>query len=207
MDADAVRRAWLDRSGEYSPGYYAYYGPNETSEAIRRRLDASAGPEAAVLELGCSSGRHLAHLREHGYRDLHGVEINDEAAAVMAETYPGLAADGTFHFDAIEDVVPGFEDGRFDAVFSVETLQHIHRDSEWVFAEVARIAGDLLVTVEVEGDDDRPTGVDPVVTYVDDGVPLYYRDWGATFTALGLDQVDSEALSRDTLRAFRPDGG
>jgi SAM-dependent methyltransferase len=207
VDADEIRRQWAERSGEYSPAYYAYYGPDETSAAIRRILERHVGREASVLELGCSSGRHLAHLADHGFENLAGIEVNGEAFEVMAETYPDLAARGTFYRDAIEDVVGDFADGQFDAVFSVETLQHLHPDVEWVFAELARIAGDLLVTVENEGGDDRDPSPDPEVNYVDDGVPLYYRDWNRVFTELGFVEVDVEvdagSSDRDTVRAFR----
>ncbi|WP_122088152.1 class I SAM-dependent methyltransferase [Halalkalicoccus subterraneus] len=198
MNTNEVHRQWAERSGEYSPDYYAYYGPDGTSDRIRRALDSLSDPEPSVLELGCSSGRHLAHLYEHGYRDLSGIEINDEALDVMAENYPDLAAEGTFHVDAIESVLPEFEDGSFDVVFSVETLQHIHTDNEWVFADIARVADDLLVTVENEGNDEES------VNYVKDEFPLYYRDWRAVFGALGFDHVDSESLDRDTFRTFRP---
>ncbi|MFB6174252.1 MAG: class I SAM-dependent methyltransferase [Halobacteriales archaeon] len=202
MDADAVLRAWHGRSGEYSPRYYAHYGPNATSEAIRERLEALLEPEAAVLELGCSSGRHLAHLQAHGFEDLSGIDINDEAFEVMAETYPDLAAAGTFHHGAIEDVVGRFGDGRFDAVYSVETLQHVHPDNAAVFGEIARITGDVLLTVEIE--DGGLEGSD--VTYVDDDVPLYHRDWNRVFTDRGFVEVESEPLDRDTLRLFRREG-
>ena len=227
MDSNAVRQGWARRTGEYSPRYYAYYGPNETSELVRARLDDAVGPDAAVLEVGCSSGRHLAHLHEHGYSDLHGVEINEDAFAVMAETYPDLAAQGNFYADAVQNVVSDFDDGRFDAVVSVETLQHIHPDDAWVFAELVRITGDLLVTVEIEGEmdeeddeddreptrgDDREPGredegerdADDGVNYVNDEFPLYYRDWNRVFTDLGLVEVGSQSIGTDTLRAFRP---
>ena len=223
MDPDAVHEEWDDRSGEFSPTYYAHYGPNETSEAVRERLDAALGPDPSVLELGCSSGRHLAHLHAHGYTDLHGVDINEDAREVMAETYPDLAAAGTFRFDAIETVVTEFDDDRFDAVYSVETLQHIPRDNEWVFDEVARIAGELLLTAEIEsgrggskpdGGDDADDGTrdgspdrdadDRPVNYVNDDFPLYYRDWEAVFGDRGFEQVDVETVGRDTVRTFRP---
>jgi len=212
VNADDVRRGWAERSTAYSPGYYAYYGPNETSELVRRTLDGLVGPDASVLELGYSAGRHLEHLRRHGYADLHGIDVNDDAFDVMASEYPELADAGTFHHAAFEDVVGGFGDGRFDAVFSVETLQHVHPDDDWVFAEVARVAGDAVVTVECEApvggetadeQPDRGSDGEPAVNYVDGEIPLYYRAWGEIFSALGLEQVEARSLERDTLRAFR----
>ena len=156
-----------------------------------------------MLELGCSSGRHLAHLHDQGFTDLHGVELNADAFDVMAEHYPDLAAAGTFHATAIEDIVEEFETDAFDAVYSVETLQHVHPDASWVFAELARITGGLLVIVENEGDVARDG---PGVNYVNDDVPLYYRDWHRVFSDLGLEQVAVESLDRDTARAFRHPG-
>ncbi len=57
------------------------------------------------------------------------------------------------------------------------------------FEELARIVDDLLITVENEGGDPGE------VNYVDDNVPLYYRDWNAVFTDCGLTEVDSIAES------------
>ncbi|WP_299263651.1 class I SAM-dependent methyltransferase [Halorientalis sp.] len=202
MDSNEVRRQWADRSGEYSPEYYAYYGPDETSESLRGIFEDRLDRDARVLELGCSSGRHLAHLYEHGFENLSGVEINADAFETMAATYPDLAAGGTFHCDAIENAVTDFPDDRFDAVYSVETLQHIHPDADWVFAELARITADLLVTVENEGED----GDEAVVNYVQDDFPLYYRDWNRVFTELGFDQADVESGERDTVRIFHAPG-
>jgi SAM-dependent methyltransferase len=226
VNHDEVREEWARRSGEFSPEYYAYRGPDAVSERIRERIDGlGGGDDPSILELGCSSGRHLAHLREHGSRDLHGIEINDDAFEVMAEAYPELTAEGTFYHGAIEDIVGTFPDDRFDVVYSVETLQHVHPDAVDVFADLARIVGRLLVTVESEGSvsssdeggDVREDGTvsdlegeaDPhvvEVTRVRDEFPLYHRDWGAVFGNLGLVEVDAAETERDTLRAFRADG-
>ena len=151
MNPDENRRQWARRSGEFSPAYYAYYGPDATSELLLGLLDRYVGRDARVLELGCSSGRHLSYLHEHGFERLSGIDVNDDAFEVMATTYPDLADAGTFHHGAIEDVVEGFEDRRFDAVYSVQTLQHVHPEAAWVFGELVRITDDLLVTVENEG--------------------------------------------------------
>ncbi|PSP55241.1 class I SAM-dependent methyltransferase [Halobacteriales archaeon QS_1_67_19] len=218
MNSDDVRRRWARRSGEFSPDYYAYYGPDEASEAVRRRLDGPIDSGGSVLELGCSSGRHLAHLREHGYEDVYGIDINDESFEVMADAYPELAATGTFHAAPIKDVVTEFPDDRFDAVFSVETLQHLHADDAWVFEELVRITETRLLTVENEGGDDTegtdagevPEGSTEApmtdgVNYVNGEFPLYYRDWHRIFAQRGCTEVASESVGNDTLRAFRPD--
>ncbi|MFB6178833.1 MAG: class I SAM-dependent methyltransferase [Halorientalis sp.] len=203
MDSHEVRQQWADRSGEYSPTYYAHYGPDGTSEAIHRILDRFVGRDGAVLELGCSSGRHLSYLHDQGFENLTGIEVNADAYDVLAEHYPDLAAAGTFHLDAIEHVVPDFEDGQFDAVFSVETLQHVHPDAAWVFEELVRITDDILVTVENEGDGEHSESSSVDVNYVNDEFPLYYRDWHCVFTGLGLVAVEATTGRRDTIRTFR----
>lgn len=202
MDSNDVRRTWADRTGEYSPAYYAHYGPDETSEAIERVFQRHLDQDSSVLELGFGSGRHLSHLNQHGYNSLTGVDVNDDALAVMADAYPELADQGTFHVAAIGDVIGDFSDDQFDAVFSVETLQHVHPAAEWAFADLHRITGDLLVTVENESEDDRADG--SAVTYVDEGLPLYHRDWNAVFSDAGFVEIESRSIGRDTLRAFRP---
>ena len=206
MDPDNVRNTWTNRAGEYSPAYYAYYGSNETSTLVRDILTGYLHRDAAVLELGCSSGRHLAHLAAHGFENLSGVDINAEAFDVMRETYPTLATDGTFHCGPIEDFIEDFADGQFDAVYSVETLQHLHPDAEWVFEEVARITDNVLVTTENEGLVHESSSSDADVNYVDDDTPLYYRDWSRIFTSLGLTEVDAVCGDRDTTRTFRASG-
>lgn len=214
MDHDAVRELWSDRTGAYSPRYYAHHGTDRRSRAVAAVLTDRCRRDASVLEVGCGSGRHLAHLRDRGFRDVAGVDINADAFDVMARHSPGLAADGTFHVGAIEDVVTGFDGGAFDVVFSVETLQHVHPESSWVFGELARITGDLLVTLENEtatADPDGPRdgGADAPDPRGDDGtaaetcrVPLYPRDWGDVFEDAGLMSSGVWRGERDTLRAF-----
>ena len=203
MDPDDVRRDWAEREGEFSPRYYAGKGADGTTDSLVSVVEFYLDGDASVLEVGCGSGRHLERLREAGFDDLTGLDINDESFDVMAEAYPDLATVGTFHAGAIEDLVPEFDDDAFDAVYSVETLQHIHPDDAWVFEELVRVAGDLLVTVENEGNGAERGREGAEVSYVNDEFPLYHRDWKAVFSALGGVQVVHEPSERDTLRAFR----
>ncbi|MFC7078415.1 class I SAM-dependent methyltransferase [Haloarcula halophila] len=203
MDPDDVRADWADRSGKYSPEYYADIGPNEVSETLTDVLDHYVGTEATILEIGCGSGRHLAALLERGYENLSGIDINDEAFEVMADQYPTLHDRGTFHVGAIEGLVSEFDTDAFDVVYTVETLQHIHPDDEWVFEEIARIAGDILITAENEGNSPQRGRGETAVSQVDDEFPLYHRNWKTIFTELRFAQLIREPTKRDTIRVFR----
>ena len=208
MDATTNHRGWAERSGEYSPTYYAHLGPNKVSRSLVTVLDSfHDGEELSILEIGCSSGRHLAHLLEHGYEHLHGIDINDTSFSVMAEYFPELAESGTFHTGAIEEVVPAFPDDAFDVVYSVETLQHVHEDNVWVFDELARITGHLLVTVENEGNGDDHDREDDDVRLVNDEFPIYFRDWERIFTNAGLVSKLEETGTLDTIRVFQKPPG
>ncbi|MFB6153250.1 MAG: class I SAM-dependent methyltransferase [Halodesulfurarchaeum sp.] len=206
MDADDVRREWEGRDGAYSPRYYAYYGADEVSEAIASQLDDHGPADPAILEVGCSAGRHLAHLYDRGYRDLWGIDVNPESFSVLQETYPNLAEDGTFLVGAMEDILPGMPDAAFDLVYSVETLQHIPHENAGVFEEVARISGDLVVTVEVEREMAGQDGED-AINYVDGDFPIYYRKWEQVFEEFGLVQLDSVDMGRQTMRVFHSPNG
>ncbi|WP_123538381.1 class I SAM-dependent methyltransferase [Halosimplex salinum] len=203
MDPEDNRRTWAERSADFSPEYYAEIGPNEVSETLATVLDYYAADDARILEIGCGSGRHLAHLRDQGFERLAGVDINDDSFDVMAEHYPRLAETGTFRTGAIEDVLPEYEDDAFDVIFSVETLQHVHPDDEWVFEELTRVTSDLLITAENEGNSPDRGRFDGEVSVVDDEFPLYHRDWKRVFTDLGLAQLVREGGERDTIRVFR----
>lgn len=203
MDPEDNRQDWADREGKYSPTYYAEIGPNEVSETLASVLGHYVADDAAILELGCGCGRHLAHLQAQGFENLTGIDINDDALDVLAEEYPALADTGTFVVGALEDRLGAFETDAFDVIYSVETLQHIHPDDTWVFDEVARITGDLLVTAENEGNSPRRGRDDAAVSYVDDEFPLYHRDWKQVFTDRGFAQLIHEPTARDTIRVFR----
>ncbi len=203
MDPEDVRRDWAEREGEFSPTYYAHRGATETSEHIRETLEHYVGTDAEILEVGCSSGRHLEALRRAGFENLTGIDLNDEAFDVMAEEYPELYERGEFHVGAIEELLPEFDDDRFDAVYSVETLQHVHPEDTWVFEDIVRIADELVITVENEGNGAERGREGHEVSYVNDEFPLYHRNWKEVFGPLGAVELIAETGERDTFRAFR----
>ncbi|WP_227357108.1 class I SAM-dependent methyltransferase [Haladaptatus salinisoli] len=203
MDPDENLRGWAERSGEFSPAYYAQIGSNEVSETLATVFEYYVREDAAILEVGCSSGRHLAHLRDNGFKNLTGIDINDESFDVMADQYPKLAATGTFYTGAIENVLSEFSENAFDVIYSVETLQHIHPENARVFDELARVTSDLLITAENEGNSPQRGREGAEMSYVHDEFPIYYRDWERVFSDLGLAQLVCEPSNRDTVRVFR----
>ncbi|MUV89873.1 methyltransferase domain-containing protein [Halapricum sp. CBA1109] len=203
MDPEDNRRSWAERSGNFSPEYYADIGQNEVSEAITSALEYYVSTDARILEVGCSSGRHLEALRQDGYRNLTGIDINDESFDVMADRYPTLHSAGTFHVGPIEDIVPEMDDDAFDVVYSVETVQHVHPDEQWVFEELVRITDELLITAENEGNSPDRGRPGSEVSCVDGEFPLYHRDWKQVFSDLGMAQIVCKPTSRDTVRVFR----
>lgn len=205
---------WAELQGEYSPAYYAHRGSDVRSQAVHTAITEIVDSSASICELGCSAGRHLAHLHAKGFTDLWGVDLNTDAFDVLAETYPALDEDGTFYEGALSNVLPTFDDDQFDAVYSVETLQHVHPAvASTVFGHISRITEHVLVTAEVES---RPTEDEPAwastspeesppIDFVSEDVPLYYRNWNHIFTDRGFRQTAVTETNRDVVRTFVPD--
>lgn len=142
--------------------------------------------KARVLEIGCNSGRNLAALAGAGYRKLAGIEINDEAVAVLRSEQVQLSR-ALIVAGPVEDTIAGFADDEFGAVFTMAVLEHLHPDSAFVFEEMVRIAP-VVVTVE----DERGTSPRHVP-----------RDYGAVFTRLGMTEIES--VRCDAVPGLGPD--
>jgi SAM-dependent methyltransferase len=204
MDPSTNHRGWADRSGEFSPAYYAALGANEASKSLVTLFDHYSSRGASILALGCSSVRHLAHLYENGFDNLTGIDINDDSFTVMADAFPTVAEEGTFYTGAIEELVPEMADAAFDVVYSVETLQHIHPDDDRVFDELVRVTDGLLVTIENEGPDPDAESTGEPVELVNGEFLLYRRNWNRVFTNRGLTEQFCHPSKPDTIRAFGP---
>lgn len=139
------------------------------------RFIGGVGREARILELGCNVGRNLDHLFRAGFKDLTGIEINPEALEILRKRFPELSGIAKIEIGSIEERIKAYDDGRFDVVFTMAVLEHLHFESEWVFAEMARVTKHLLVTIE----DERSLS--------DRHFP---RRYDRIFTGLGLKQVE-----------------
>lgn len=163
-----------------------YVGSFERSVVLRELLDARSHSPARVLEVGCGAGANLAHLYDHGYRDLVGIELNPEMVSLF-ETHYGEAFRATDVRTApIETAIGELASDSVDAVACVAVLAHLPPDSEFVFDELVRVASDTIVTIENE------RTVDEIF------FPRNYADVFGSRGCRQVDTVDSETLSRRT---------
>lgn len=174
LSRDELHAFWRAPDAVNKPEEYAA-APADRSEFLVALLNRHCRPDDRILEVGTNVGRNLEHLRLAGYRHLEGIEISGDAVRAMRTTYPELAATATIHNAPVEDVIRGLPDAAFGAVFAMAVLEHLHPESDWVFAEMARICGGVVVTIEDEVGRSRHH------------VP---RDYGAVFEGIGMRQVE-----------------
>lgn len=134
---------------EMSKYEYAQRGGAE-SDYDARRLALIAGivaphvptPGARLLDVGCASGRLLAHLREHGFANVSGLDPSPACAATARRLY-----DIDVRTMTLAEVAGSGE--RFDLVIMVGVLEHL-RDLNAAFAHLrALLPPGGLLYVEV----------------------------------------------------------
>ena len=92
-----------------------------------------------VLDLGCGDGALMAHLQATRACTGYGVEIDD--AKVLACVKRGVSV---LQLN-LEDGLAVFEDGSFDIVLQIDTLQHL-RNAETMLRETARVGRTGIVS-------------------------------------------------------------
>jgi SAM-dependent methyltransferase len=169
---DYWREPWDGRNG---PATYTVPSADVRSAFLVDLFRRNVPQDASILEVGCNAGRNLAHLRGAGYENLAGVDISPAAVDLLRETYPHLD-DVAIGIGPAEDVLAGLRDFSIDVLFTMAVLEHIHPDSEALFADMARVAGRCVVTIEDE----------KLTTW-----RHFPRDYRAVFEGLGLRQVEA----------------
>jgi pseudaminic acid biosynthesis-associated methylase len=95
--------------------------------------------DARILEVGCNVGNQLAVLREMGYRNLHGVEIQEYALEQARRNLPEIQFTRASAFE-----IP-YPDKHFDVVFTSGVLIHIAPDDlPKAVDEIHRCAGQYV---------------------------------------------------------------
>ncbi|MEK7614413.1 MAG: sugar nucleotide-binding protein [Patescibacteria group bacterium] len=137
--------------------------------------------ETKVLDFGCGSGIFVDELAKQGYQ-AYGLDISEEAVKF------GMLQ-GVKNLGAIDAHKINFPDNTFDAVFTLDVLEHLE-DEKWALDEIRRVL--------------KPGGVAIIM------VPAYMFLWGVQdevahhyrrYTKSSLLKKIKEATSLKTLKA------
>ncbi len=139
-DAYSLPAHWmiLDRLDQKGRLYFGY---------LRRCISFLKGvpTTARILDAGCGDGRFLKELLSAGYANLYGTDYSARAL-----TFAKLFVPEATFAEATLQKLP-YEDGFFDKVFLIETLEHIPpTEIPDVLRELTRILaprGELIITV------------------------------------------------------------
>jgi len=148
--SDRCHKYWIAPTDEGNKPIW-YLQNISRSKFMLDFINKYANKEDKILEIGCSVGRNLQVLYKSGYKSLSGIEINSEAVEIMKSRFTDMATSTELYNDAVENVIKGIPDNKYDIVFTMCVLEHIHEDSSWVFGEMARITRKALITLEDEG--------------------------------------------------------
>jgi pseudaminic acid biosynthesis-associated methylase len=134
-------REYTDRNvrtgSELDALYEKNYGVTRTE--LNHPFLAGIPADARILEVGCNVGNQLTILREMGYRDLYGIEIQEYALQQARRKLPGV------HFAEASAFEIPFPDNHFDVVFTSGVLIHIAPgDLPRAVDEIHRCAGQYV---------------------------------------------------------------
>ena len=98
-------------------------------------------PEMKVLDLACGAG-HGVRAIAAAVREAHGGDVDAETIAEARATTP----DRNVFYHVVDGAATGFAEGSFDAVLSMETVEHVDDEDRFV-AELHRVLapGGVLV--------------------------------------------------------------
>ena len=138
-------RAYTDRNSLTPEALDALYRKNYgvARSELNQRFLADIPRNARILEVGCNEGNQLCALREMGFQNLYGIEIQDyalrKARLRLGDAQLALAT-------AFEIPYP---DGFFDLVFTSGVLIHIApADLPKALREIHRCAGRFIWGLE-----------------------------------------------------------
>lgn len=172
---DELQNYWKHSDAMNNPA--GCFQGGERSEFLVSLVKQYVEPNASIIELGCNVGRNLHQLWQAGYKNLAGVEINEDAIRLMKERFPEMQP--IIYRGSIEDRIKELQE--YDLVFTIAVLEHIHGDSEWVFPEIAKRAKMLII---IEGEKKTVSELH------------FPRNYKNVFEASGLHQIYEKHLSQ-----------
>jgi len=115
---ERCQRYWSTRTSDgvdNRPADYVAKNP-AIVDLMHEFRSPDVSPDSAVLELGCNAGANLERLRQLGYTDLAGLEINPTAVQELHEAFPSLAGEASVIEGSLERVLPTLETDSVDFI-------------------------------------------------------------------------------------------
>jgi pseudaminic acid biosynthesis-associated methylase len=134
-------REYTDRNVLTGSELDALYEKNYgfTRKNLNQPFLADIPMDARILEVGCNVGNQLTVLREMGYRELYGIEIQKYALEQARNNLPEV------HFAEASAFEIPYPDNYFDVVFTSGVLIHIAPgDLPRALDEIYRCAGQYI---------------------------------------------------------------
>lgn len=167
---------------------YAEFGPDH--DALFEQIETHCDSPDLVLDLGCGAGSHLGYLYENGYTDLYGIDINEAKIELMEAAFPEMYAVANVTAGPAQEYLREFDDGHFDVVYSIATLQHIQSNEEALYDELVRVTDGILITFEIDREAFE-SGRDTAELSFGWHLNAELRDYREIFEPRGLTEVDA----------------
>lgn len=103
-----------------------------------------------ILEIGSNIGRNLMILKFGNYTNLSGIEVSEEAIALMRKVFPTSNNKITTYLGPVEELIHTLKTDEFDIIFTMAVLEHLPLESVHVFKQMVRVTRKYLVTIEDE---------------------------------------------------------
>lgn len=116
------------------------------SEFYVRKLLQHAELDWSILELGANCGRNLEYFKRGGFKNVSGIELNEDAIRNAHIYYPDVAQ--TIRLGLIQDLLPKWEP--VDVIFTSVVLMHIPWSDDWILDTIAEKAQKIIMTTEIE---------------------------------------------------------
>ena len=127
-----IKRNTLIKSKDLNAFYKKYLG---VSRLAMNKTFLTGLEINSILEIGCNIGNQLAMLQSQRYKNLYGIEINEQAIETAKKYTKNINIIYGSGFD-----IP-FKDSYFDLVFTAGVLIHIHpKDIKNFMKEIYRVS-------------------------------------------------------------------
>jgi hypothetical protein len=129
-----------------------YINLHAASEFYVKKLIQHAPFTWSILELGANCGRNLDYFKKAGWKNVAGIELNEDAIRNAHTYYPDVAH--TIRMGLIQELLPDWEP--VDIIFTSVVLMHIPWHDDWVLDAIASKAQKLIMTTEIENSSHPP---------------------------------------------------